>query len=311
MSGEPAVECGRSPRFEFPIERGKIFEFARAIHSENPAFFGASALAPPTFLIVAGEIWGYSWERPGDSPLAETGVNASQALHLEETYEFYGEPLRAGDVLEGELCLFTPIEKVGRRSGRLTLHTTETTFWRPDGARAALARQVIAQLHDAARPEDPATDAAAGQPDPPVDRGDPGATGASTPECRRFGPLRLEDFVQYQAASGDLNPHHYDREVLTASGFSRFFSPGMLQAGFLGGQLADIYGSENIRRISVNFRELVYLGDVVTCRVSPPVPDAQTGAQTAEVELECVRSDGAVAITGSAVVDVAARAVTP
>src|SRR5579863_10523010 len=97
-----------SRRFDFPVERGKILEFARAMRSDNPAFRGPDAIAPPTFLIVAGQIWGYSWERPGDSPLAAMGVAPEQQLHLEETYEFNSQPPHAGEALEGQLRLLDP-----------------------------------------------------------------------------------------------------------------------------------------------------------------------------------------------------------
>ncbi len=169
---------------------------------------------PPTFLMVGGQIWGFSWEHPGDSPLAAAGVDSARSLHLEETYEFFGPPPSAGEVLEGQLVLNEPVEKVGRRSGPMTLFTTETTYWRSSVERAALAKQVIVQLRDAQHGADD-QDAGVGAPDEPAED--------LADNVRRFGPLRLEDVVQYQAASGDLNPHHYDAEILAGSGFSRFF----------------------------------------------------------------------------------------
>lgn len=288
---ENAVEIGRSPQFEFPVERGKILEFARALKSDSPAFRGARAIAPPTFLIVGGQIWGYSWEHPGDSPLASMGVNPAEQLHLEETYEYFGEPPRAGTLLSGELALLAPVEKVGRRSGRLSIITTRTTFRREDGTPAATATQVIAQLHEHQRTHD-----AGDESDGPVaDELPAGWSQAS------FGPLTIEDVVQYQAASGDLNPHHYDPDLLKSAGFTRFFVPGMFGAGLLGCQVAAVYGPERVRRLSVRFSELIYVGDRIRCAISPPtVSTADPGL--VEVELTCTRPDGKVAISGNAVV---------
>lgn len=135
-----------SERFEFPIERGKILEFARAIHSDNPSFCGPNAIAPPTFLAVAAAVWGYSWEVPGDSPLAEVGFDASKGLQLEEDYEYFGPPPSAGTVLTGQITLSEPVSKVGRRSGPMTILSTETTFWDEEGRVVAKARQVVARL---------------------------------------------------------------------------------------------------------------------------------------------------------------------
>jgi acyl dehydratase len=283
----------RSVRFEFPIERGKILEFAWAIQSENAAFFGPDALAPPTFLMVAAEIWGYSWERPGDSPLADARVDPTRALHLEETYEFFGEPMRAGETLEGELQLLEPVPKTGRRSGPMTIYTSVTTFTRLDRSHAATGRTVIAQLLD---PDHAAASAPAADMPP-----------AAIPEgaiTRRFGPLRMEDFIRYQAASGDLNPHHYDPEVRAAAGFPRFFSPGMLQAGFLGGQVADAYGAASIRRFGVRFHELVYLGDEVTCYVAPAAEVSSSESGLLGLELGCIGAHGELAVSGSAQVTI-------
>jgi acyl dehydratase len=279
-----------SRRYEFPIERGKILEFARAIKSSNPAFFGRAPIMPPTFLMVGGQIWGYSWEDPGDSPLAATGVDSARSLHLEETYEFFGRPSSAGEVLEGQLVLLEPVQKVGRRSGPMTLFTTETTYWRSNGERAAVAKQVIAQLRDARH----------GAEDQEADQSAPNAAAEERlpDNARRFGPLKLEDVVRYQAASGDLNPHHYDAEIRSNSGFSRFFVPGMLPAGLLGGMVADITGADRIRRISFSFRELVFVGDTVTCSVD--LTDDGDSDGVIELALTCARSDGKVAVTGTA-----------
>ena len=177
----------------------------------------------------------------------------------------------------------------------MTLYTTETTFWATSGALVAHAVQVVAHLHGSGAEPEPAS------PGPPPQSSEPASASDDDPGARRFGPLRLEDFVQYQAASGDLNPHHYDREVLEASGETRFFCPGMLLAGFLGGQVSDIYGAESVRSIAFRFREPVFLGEAVTCHVNALGTTSQDGKL--ELELGCLRADGLVAVSGTACVD--------
>lgn len=281
-----------APPFEFPVERGKILEFARAIQSRNAAFYGPEPLAPPTFLMVAGSIWGYSWEQPGDSPLADTPVDPTRTLHLEEAYRFSGPPLRAGDLLEGRLRLLPPVEKLGRRSGPMTIYTTETTFVSGQGQEIARARQVVAYLHGTGETQPDAPVPPAREPAPQLRDADDAAG------SRRLGPLRLEDFVRYQGASGDLNPYHYDRTVLEASGGTQLIAPGMFPAGVLGGLVADAYGAGCIREISFRFREPVLLGDTITCRVEPAVE--QEPADELVLDLSCERGTGEIAISGSA-----------
>jgi len=76
----------------------------------------------------------------------------------------------------------------------------------------------------------------------------------------------------------------------------------MFQAGLLGGMLADVHGAANVRRVSFDFRELVYVGDGIACGISAAAREVDRGLR--EVELECRRGDGAVALSGSATVAV-------
>lgn len=135
----------RSSRpFTFEVERGKVREIARATGALDPAYRAGDAI-PPTFLTVASGWWGYSWEEPGDSPLAEEQVDPTRTLHLEERY-LYERPLRIGDRLTGVLTIEQPVHKQGRRAGPMTIYTTRTAFTDQDGAVVATAIQRIAEL---------------------------------------------------------------------------------------------------------------------------------------------------------------------
>lgn len=291
--------------FEFPVERGKILEFARALKSTLPAFFGEHAVAPPTFLAAGAQIWGYSWEQPGDSILADWGVNAKNVLHLEEEYRFSGPPLRAGDLLSGTTRLREPVKKVGRRAGPMTLLELFTEYRGRAGDLVATAQQLVVR-RDALDSLGTALEQGVGASPAPASApaalvaADSGEALASAIPSRRHGPLTLEDCVTYQAASGDLSPQHYDPEILRESGFSTFFSPGMLQAGLMSIPVAEAFGPESIRRIRFRFAELVDIGEMITC--SAAVAEDQHGDDDAitVVDLACTRSDGVVAVTGQA-----------
>lgn len=99
--------------YQFPIERGKIREFAIATHSDHPEYFGPRPTVPPTFLTVAG----LTWEPDDDRPAVD--IDQRRALHGEETYVFTGEMPRAGSLLSVRTRLDTEFTKQGKRGGQL------------------------------------------------------------------------------------------------------------------------------------------------------------------------------------------------
>lgn len=125
------------------------------------------------------------------------------------------------------------------------------------------------------------------------------SVGAVLPE-RRFGPQTRTDIVRYQGASGDFNPIHHDDEFAGRAGMPSAFSVGMLQAGYLGTYLIELFGPESVRRLSVRFAEQVWPGDELLCRGIVTYLGAD--ARSAEVDLTIHRVDGGVAVSGSATV---------
>lgn len=111
------------------------------------------------------------------------------------------------------------------------------------------------------------------------------------------GPVTRTDFVRYQGASGDMNPIHHDEEFARASGFDTPFAVGMYQAGLLGTYATGWLGAENVRSFRVRFLEQVWPGDTLTC--SGTVVREYTGedgAPRADLELECLRQSGGLAV---------------
>ncbi|MCW2831239.1 MAG: hypothetical protein JWP31_1931, partial [Aeromicrobium sp.] len=87
----------------------------------------------------------------------------------------------------------------------------------------------------------------------------------TTGPTREFGPMTTEMFVRYSGASGDTNPMHYDRDFAEKAGYPSVFSQGMHQAALLATYATDWLGADAIRRYSVQFRDMVWPGDVLTC----------------------------------------------
>jgi acyl dehydratase len=125
---------------------------------------------------------------------------------------------------------------------------------------------------------------------------------------RTYGPITSEMIVRYSAASGDLNPMHYDKDFAQQAGYPTVFSQGMNSAALLGSFLADWFEPAWIRRFGVRFRELVWPGDRLECSGEVVAVALVEGGFAVAVELRLRRQSGETALEGSAEVYVPASA---
>lgn len=132
-SPEPAVAPVAGQPWEVIVERGKVAEFADAMASSNPAFRGADAVIPPTFLTTAGR-----WAPPGAR--VNIGFDRKRLLHGEQEYTFHGPLPRAGDTLTAHERIVDRFEKPGKRGGTMRFATVVTEFRSPDGTLVAEAK---------------------------------------------------------------------------------------------------------------------------------------------------------------------------
>jgi hypothetical protein len=130
--------------FEFPIERGKVREFARAMQSDNSAYQAADAVVPPTFLVSVAH-----WTPVGSRP--DVGFDRKRLLHGEQEYIFHGPPPRCGQVLSAETWIADRYEKAGRRGGTMRFAVIVTEF-RDEGG-TLVAEQRMTVVETAASPE--------------------------------------------------------------------------------------------------------------------------------------------------------------
>lgn len=132
------------PRYEFIVERGKIREFARATCADHPAYLlDQMPVVPPTFLTIAGRFWGYTFDLPGETPLAAVQIDRSLLLNAEEEFEFGGDLPRAGMRLWGQTRIKDIYTKQGKRGGLLTFVVVETQFHDDAGLLVATQRQTL------------------------------------------------------------------------------------------------------------------------------------------------------------------------
>jgi acyl dehydratase len=125
------------------------------------------------------------------------------------------------------------------------------------------------------------------------------APGTALPS-RTFGPITMTDIVQYQGASGDLNPMHHDDALARSAGYPAAFSVGMLGAGYLATFCTDVYGPENVRRFRTRFREVVYHGEILTAQGSVTRFSETGDERRVHVEFALLTGAGRVSVEGSA-----------
>jgi hypothetical protein len=124
--------------YEFPVERGKIREFARAIRAESPALLSDPApIAPPTFLVTAA-LWS-DWYDRYLGELASLG----DLLHAEQEFEYPDGPPAAGAVLTARELLESVEVTPGRRGWQRERRVVVTEFVDADGATVSRSRSTF------------------------------------------------------------------------------------------------------------------------------------------------------------------------
>ncbi|BAK34068.1 putative fatty acid synthase [Microlunatus phosphovorus NM-1] len=87
------------PTAPYEVSAAKIAEFARALGDDNPAYFGADPIAPPTFVAVISSA---AWESMFDDP--ELGLALRRIVHGDQRFT-YQRPLRPGDTVQATLTI--------------------------------------------------------------------------------------------------------------------------------------------------------------------------------------------------------------
>ena len=249
------------PPFEFPIERGKIREFALAAGDDNPIYldpeFAAASpigglLAPPLFSRL---LWYEGIQVHHDLAFDWRNV-------LLGGLEFdYRRPIRAGDVLKGHMRVADLYQKEGRRGGTMTFAVIEITYTNQRGEEVLVSRRTLieTQPRPAQGPKAPAPAARRYPTFEEVEVGD-------QPQPTVIGPVTRTDFVKFAGASGDFNPNHHDEVHAIRSGYDRVFAMGPLSGAYLSRLLTDWLGDGVLRHVALRFMAPLWPGDVLTCK---------------------------------------------
>ena len=147
----------------FPIERGHVMMFARAIGDPNPIYYdeeyakttsAGALLAPPTFVIAdiqfdpdsslrpkIGSPWRGSGKNPTTPQEGSEIAGDGTGLHAEEHFEFL-RPVRVGEVLTKSTIPGRSWEREGRRGGKLSFNESIHEYRDENGELVVIARQV-------------------------------------------------------------------------------------------------------------------------------------------------------------------------
>ena len=119
-------------RFELPIDRAKVQEFALAVGEDNPVCLDVDAahaaglpdiVAPPTFTVTQIFVVGR------DERERRLGANLDYGRVLHGEQEFHYERLPfAGEVLTGVMRISNDFTKEGKRGGSMRFVTYESVF---------------------------------------------------------------------------------------------------------------------------------------------------------------------------------------
>lgn len=134
--------------FEMDVERGKIAEFARAVHATHPDHLSADPVIPATFLTTQ-----FFWEEriAGANPWDLVQMSQKRGMHAEQEYIFHGPPPRAGERLFVRSRIADIWEKQSRSAGTLTFVKMITEFRDVEGTLRAEA--VLTGVETAKPPE--------------------------------------------------------------------------------------------------------------------------------------------------------------
>ena len=140
------AEADFAAPFGFPIEAGKIREFARATLDDNPIYRSKDEAkragfqnipAPPTFAMAAVFFQTAESQAPLD-------IDFRYALHGEQEFEYLA-PIVAGDELTGRSRISERYEKEGKRGGKMLFTVLETQYENQRNEHVLNVRQTLIQ----------------------------------------------------------------------------------------------------------------------------------------------------------------------
>ena len=111
-------------------------------------------------------------------------------------------------------------------------------------------------------------------------------------------PITKVQLVKYAGASGDFNPLHFDEEYAKKRGLKKLIAHGMLSMGFLSEYDESIFGVGKIKKLQVNFKSMVFIGEEITCSGKINSLDTEEGREFASCTIEAKNKEGNIVTAG-------------
>src|SRR5438270_7126878 len=103
----------------FPVERGKVREFANAILDDNPVYQEEGPPAPLTFSMAQA-----FWPREGGD-LSKININYAMVVHGGQEFEYLA-PVRGGDTITGRTRMADAYGREGEGGCKMSCYVCET-----------------------------------------------------------------------------------------------------------------------------------------------------------------------------------------
>ena len=117
----------------------------------------------------------------------------------------------------------------------------------------------------------------------------------SKPAISRF------DLALFAGGSGDHNPIHIDSDFAKASGMPDVFAQGMLIMAYLGQLLTGWADQAKLRRYSVRFGAITWLGNEITCSGTVTEKFQEKGENLVRLSIAAADQSGEQKLIGEAV----------
>jgi len=111
-------------------------------------------------------------------------------------------------------------------------------------------------------------------------------------------PITKVQLVKYAGASGDFNPLHFDEEYAKKRGLKKLIAHGMLSMGFLSEYVESNFGVGKIKKLQVNFKSMVFIGEEITCSGKINSLDTEEGREFASCSIEAKNKEGNIVTAG-------------
>ena len=111
-------------------------------------------------------------------------------------------------------------------------------------------------------------------------------------------PITKVQLVKYAGASGDFNPLHFDEEYAKKRGLKKLIAHGMLSMGFLSEYVESIFGVGKIKKLQVNFKSMVFIGEEITCSGKINSLDTEEGREFALCSIEAKNKEDNIVTSG-------------